>query len=213
MDRFSLVRQQSICLRRILQLIRCHHLKCSTAHLRTGLRVVAEPVRRLKDKIPGPRKAVGAWVNSLYVPHHNSVDYSIHQHAVQNCQQVEIISFDLGSKTVEIDIIFKVRIARVYFINQYCVNIKNKGIEDCPARGKLVEELSHEKRKKMEINPLFFKVTYKLHCIESYPFKYRTSCFKKVSSICDFIPTHGSELMCDFGSGMQNLSNAAVSST
>ena len=112
---------------------------------------MAEPVRRLKDKVPGPRKAVGAWVNSLYVPHHNSVDYSVHQHAVQNCQQVEIISFDLGSKTVEIDIIFKVRIAGVYFINQYFVNIENKGIEDCPARGKLVEELSHEKRKKMEI--------------------------------------------------------------
>lgn len=60
-----------------------------------------------------------------------------------------------------------------------------------------------KKEKKMEINSLFFKVTYKLHCIKSYPFKYRTSCFKKVSSICDFIPTHGSKLMCDFGSGMQ----------
>lgn len=70
-----------------------------------------------------------------------------------------------------------------------------------------------KKEKKMEINPLFFKVTYKLHCIKSYPFKYRTSCFKKVSSICDFIPKHGSKLMCDFGSGMQILSNAAVSST
>ena len=146
MNRFSLVRQQSICLRRILQLIRCHHLKCSTTHLRTGLRVVAKPVRRLKDKVPGPRKAVGAWVNSLYVPHHDSVDYSVHQHTVQNCQQVEIISFDL---TVEIDIIFKVRTAGVYLINQYCVNIGNKGINDCPARRKLVQELSHEKRKKM----------------------------------------------------------------
>lgn len=40
----------------------------------------------------------------------------------------------------------------------------------------------------MEINPLFLKVTYKLHCIKSYPYKYRTSCFKKASSSATSFP-------------------------
>ena len=68
-NRFSLIGQKAFCLWHILQLIRCHHLECTAAHLGTGLRIVTKPVRRLADEIPGSRQAIRARMNCFNIPH------------------------------------------------------------------------------------------------------------------------------------------------
>lgn len=101
-NRLALIRQQALNLRRILQFIRCHHLERTAAHLWARLRVMAKPVRRLTDEVPGAGQTVRSRMNSFNIPDQDGVNKCVHHHTVQYCEQVELVTFDLQQRRTRI---------------------------------------------------------------------------------------------------------------
>lgn len=59
---------------------------------------MAKPVRGLTDEIPGPRQTIRTRMNCFNIPHQDGIDYSVHNHAVHDCQEVKVIASNLEKR-------------------------------------------------------------------------------------------------------------------